>query len=103
MVSPLTDGALSSSHGKTAASELRLSLGPFQLNGMQGDYQIFTSVSGERTIASPVFHWNACANPSMFDGAPIARNCTGACGSVFSRWGTEQTVSKVTVGGFYNG
>jgi hypothetical protein len=52
---------------------------------MTDDYQIFTCVSGERTIASPGLHLNACANSGMFDGAPIARNCAGACGSVLSR------------------
>ena len=48
-------------------------------------YQIFTCFPPSRTIASPLLHWNALANSGMFDGAPIARNFAGACGSVLSR------------------
>lgn len=45
------------------------------------DHQIFTRLSSGRTIASPALHWNALAKLGMFDGAPMARNFIGECGS----------------------
>ena len=54
-------------------------------------YQIFTCVSLPRTIVSPALHWNASANAGMFDGAAIARNFAGACGSA-AHWRREEEV-----------
>src|SRR3546814_10814483 len=51
----------------------------------RADYQIRTRWSSGRTIGSPALQPNASANTGMFDGAPIARNFAGACGSVLSR------------------
>src|SRR5690606_33618777 len=49
------------------------------------DYQMTTCLSPARTIGAPALHWNAAAKVGRFDGAPMARNCAGACGSVARR------------------
>ena len=56
---------------------------PWRMPRRPGAYQIFTCLAAARTIASPVLHWNALAKVGMFDGAPIARNFIGECGSAF--------------------
>ena len=48
-------------------------------------YQITTCCSPVRAIGEPALHWNAAAKVGRFDGAPMARNCAGACGSVARR------------------
>ena len=48
-------------------------------------YQITTCESPARDIGEPALHWNAAAKVGRFDGAPMARNCAGACGSVAKR------------------
>ncbi|KAG1375992.1 hypothetical protein G6F60_015408 [Rhizopus arrhizus] len=48
-------------------------------------YQITTCCSPARAIGEPALHWNAAAKVGRFDGAPMARNCAGACGSVARR------------------
>src|SRR5690606_30691230 len=50
-----------------------------------GNYQMTTCLSPVRTIGEPALHWNAAAKVGRFDGAPMARNCAGACGSVARR------------------
>src|SRR5262249_5903183 len=68
----------------------------FGISRIGGHYQIFTRLSGGRTIAEPSGTLNAFWNSGMFASGPFTRNCAGECGSVVSRsfWSSSRIFDR---------